>query len=154
MSSESKGCTGCGQEFPATTEFFRKRVKGKFGVGSQCHTCRTEYYRKYYSENKSKQFENVQRWRESNRDKTRESSMVRKAAVLQRTPSWLTAEDRKEIRKFYTLAKEAEILTGDSYHVDHIVPLRGGNVSGLHVPWNLQVLPADINIKKGNSYES
>jgi hypothetical protein len=74
------------------------------------------------------------------------------ASKLNATPNWLTQEHHDQIKLIYAHAKECELLTGDKYHVDHIVPLQGENVSGLHVPWNLQVLPADINIKKSNSY--
>ena len=55
-----------------------------------------------------------------------------------------------EIKNFYWLARDLKAVTGEEYHVDHIVPINGKNVCGLHVPWNLQVLPADINMSKGN----
>tara|TARA_R100000541_G_C1879440_1_gene82084 strand:+ start:444 stop:905 length:462 start_codon:yes stop_codon:yes gene_type:complete len=56
----------------------------------------------------------------------------------------------EEIKNFYWLARDLKAVTGEEYHVDHIVPINGKNVCGLHVPWNLQVLPADINMSKGN----
>ena len=72
---------------------------------------------------------------------------------LKRTPPWLTPTQKEEIKNFYLLRDDARILTGENYHVDHIIPLQGKLICGLHVPWNLQVLPASINLSKNNSYE-
>ena len=74
----------------------------------------------------------------------------RRAQRLQATPSWLTKKQEKEILKFYQLAKDRYRDTGTKYHVDHIVPLLGKNVCGLHVPWNLQLLPSTKNLSKSN----
>lgn len=62
-------------------------------------------------------------------------------------PRWV---DHAEIKKFYVVARQKTRETGIPYHVDHIIPLRGETVSGLHVPWNLQVIPGEDNMKKGN----
>lgn len=77
----------------------------------------------------------------------------RRASKLKATPSWLTDYDWEMIKWTYDCAKIAEEHYGKSYHVDHIVPLQGKNVCGLHVPWNLQVIPAKQNLTKGNRYE-
>ena len=74
----------------------------------------------------------------------------RRAAKLQATPNLLNKEQLKEIESFYIKAKEMEKETGIKYHVDHIIPLNGKTVSGLHVPWNLQILEASENIRKSN----
>lgn len=76
----------------------------------------------------------------------------RKAAKLQRTPSWLTADHFWMIVEAYDIARKRTELLGFKWHVDHIVPLQGYTVSGLHVPWNLQVIPAVSNLRKGNRW--
>jgi hypothetical protein len=74
----------------------------------------------------------------------------RKAAQLNRTPAWLTPDDNWMIEQAYELAAIRTKMFGFSWHVDHIIPLQGKTVSGLHVPTNLQVIPAVDNIRKGN----
>jgi 5-methylcytosine-specific restriction endonuclease McrA len=80
----------------------------------------------------------------------REQRASRRAKQKLATPPWLTDPQKAHIKRTYDLATLMEEITGNKYHVDHIIPLKGKNVSGLHVPWNLQVLPADINLQKGN----
>lgn len=93
------------------------------------------------------------RWKKNNPDKVCAEASKRRARKLNATPPWLTEDQQKAIVEVYTHARDCELVSGESYHVDHIIPLQGKNVCGLHVPWNLQVLPADVNIAKGNRYE-
>lgn len=71
-----------------------------------------------------------------------------RAARRRATPRWLTPEQRREILEFY---REARRRPGH-WEVDHIVPLGGASVCGLHVPWNLQLLPRAENRRKGNRH--
>lgn len=74
----------------------------------------------------------------------------RRTAQMQRTPPWA---DLGAIETVYRQAVALESETGISHAVDHIIPLQGRRVSGLHVAANLQVLPATINLSKGNRFE-
>lgn len=78
----------------------------------------------------------------------------RRAHKIQATPKWLTKEQFKQILVFYTNAKQLEKDTKIKYHVDHIVPLQGKNVCGLHVPWNLQLLTETENLQKSNKWQN
>ena len=82
------------------------------------------------------------------------SVAVAKANRLKRTPKWVTSEDRWVIREIYALAALRTKLLGFTWHVDHIIPLQGKNVSGLHVPANLNVIPARENQMKHNKYST
>jgi len=76
----------------------------------------------------------------------------RKAAQLQRTPKWLIDTDLWIIEEAYHLAQLRTNLFNFPWHVDHIIPLQGKSVSGLHVPSNLRVIPGSENVKKSNKY--
>lgn len=92
------------------------------------------------------------KWRDSNRDLCNARTARYRAKKLKATPPWLTNEQSADIQAMYTLAKRFETLCNIRYHVDHIVPLAGKDICGLHVPWNLQLLPASINLAKSNNY--
>lgn len=76
-----------------------------------------------------------------NRGLYNSSSAKRHATKLKATPSW----GQQGIKEFYTKCPKG-------YHVDHIIPLQGKTVCGLHVLNNLQYLPAQENLSKGNNY--
>ena len=70
----------------------------------------------------------------------------RRATQLNATPKWLTKNDKEKIRKIYAKCPKG-------YHVDHIIPLRGKSVCGLHVPNNLRIITAHKNQSKGNRFD-
>lgn len=96
------------------------------------------------------------KWTKNNAGKANAITAKRRAQKLNATPSWLTKEQKLEIQEFYILAKELQWLNNplDPLQIDHIVPLQGDNVSGLHVPWNLQILPRSKNSSKNNKYDT
>lgn len=71
-------------------------------------------------------------------------------AKVKATPEWLTKGDFELMDMKYELASYLTIETGIRWTVDHIVPLQGDNVCGLHVPWNLRVIPSSENSGKSN----
>lgn len=106
------------------TSNFHTNTSKKTGLSTWCIYC-------------DKQF------RKDNPEFTRASSARYKAAVLQRTVSF----DQEGIVEFYKNCPKG-------YHVDHIIPLQGRNVSGLHILSNLQYLPAKENMQKNNKYNA
>lgn len=124
------------------------------------------YSKKWINENKDKRKQVVKSWRDRNPDKVKEMNadagkkwaknnkgkrnaidMRRKASLINRTPSWANLE---EIKKIYAEAALLTKQTGIRHEVDHIIPLQGKIVSGLHVHNNLQILTISQNRSKQN----
>jgi hypothetical protein len=89
----------------------------------------------------------------ANPEKMAANLAKRRAAKLQRTPKWLSVDDFWLIEQAYEVASLRSKATNIAWHVDHIFPLQGELVSGLHVPTNLQVIPWFDNLFKANKFE-
>ncbi len=96
--------------------------------------------------------ETRKRYRQNNKAKVVSWTRKHQLAKLKRTPKWLTLLHFQQIQIFYEAAAELTKEFEIPMEVDHIVPLQGKNVSGLHVPWNLQVITQLDNRKKINKW--
>lgn len=114
---------------------------------------------------RTKNPEYQKQWRENNRDKLTEyerdryylnkpkyfaAAAKRRASRKQATPTWPDSDMSFLVQEAYALARLRSKMLGGVWHVDHVLPLKGKTVCGLHVPWNLQVIPALDNLRKGN----
>jgi hypothetical protein len=128
--------------------------KNKHNYENDCKDCVKSRRKVFYIENYDKVREcnrkAVSRHQRRHPDKNTAKVSMRRARKIQATPNWLTKDQIQQINEVYRKAREITELTGELHVVDHIIPLKGENVCGLHVPWNLQVLPAIVNLKKGN----
>lgn len=126
-------------------EWQRKNPEKMKIINARGHEKRRDYYSAHNKE-----------WYKKNRDNPevrewiKEKSRARTERVKKATPSWLSAIEIAQMEEFYDVAKARSVQTGERYEVDHIIPLGGNIASGLHVPWNLQIVREDENLKKGN----
>lgn len=108
---------------------------------------RTEYHRTWYAQNKEIQTERYRVWAKQNSHITNAIAAKRNAAKYNATPSWANQD---AIRAIYAEAARLTRETGIRHEVDHIYPLQGELVCGLHVEANLQILTKFDNIRKKN----
>lgn len=121
---------------------FPKHKLMALGVNSFCKSCNVLRVAAWRRKGKRNAGEESRRYAQRYPEKVRAKAAKRRTSVLNRTPPWVNFQ---EIESIYLWCPEG-------YHVDHIVPLQGELVSGLHVPWNLQYLPATTNLSKGNKW--
>ena len=108
--------------------------------------------RKWRAANKDKQYALSSAWVETNRARYNHLQAKRRASKIKATPKWLTKEGYAAISDYYTMAKELEKVFPWGQQVDHIIPLQGKTVCGLHIPNNLQILSVWQNQSKNNRY--
>jgi len=106
--------------------------------------------KKRRDENPEKEKTKGKKFRQENKGTINAKTAARRAQKLLATPKWLDEWQRRENKKFYLKAARTTKEMGVPYHVDHIFPLQGENVSGLHVPWNLRVILGSENESKNN----
>lgn len=139
----------------AKNTIFRKENSEKVRIGIAKHRKQNSEKikisnAKYREENRIKIRKGAAKRRKNNKGKINANTAKRRSTKLQATLPWLTKEQLKQIRDIYIEAAKRTKETGISHHVDHIIPLQGKNVRGLHVPWNLQILTAKENLSKNN----
>ena len=123
---------------------FCNRIMKKKGL-LKCLTCMSFIYKdQMQSKSKCKKCYHRE-YAKKNRSRFNERSNKRRADKLNATPDWLTKIDRIIIQDIYDRCPVG-------HHVDHIVPLQGKTVCGLHVPWNLRIISDKENLSKGNRW--
>jgi hypothetical protein len=165
-----KTCTKCKSE--KSLDLFHKDKSRKDGLRNWCKECvgvfmknkhaenpaaATQRYNKWLEDPKNRAKHNLrcQKWVSENRGKVNARTARRYAAKTRATPKWVTGDVDLMwmINEVYELAQLRSRLTGFVWEVDHKTPLRGKLVMGLHVPWNLQVVPQKQNRVKSNKFE-
>lgn len=163
----SKICSKCG-ESKDESEFYKDSLQTS-GLRPDCKACKRLKVKEYALNNPDKiklrdfkyrslhpEVGRLSRKKYYNKNKSIfvHYSKKRRLSKTNRTPFWLTDNDYNVIKLYYELSERLTKCLGISHHVDHIIPLQGKIVSGLHVPTNLQVIPHRLNLLKGNKWQT
>jgi hypothetical protein len=111
---------------------------------------RREYFASWHQENSERRAFNEKFRRKQNPEKFRKWHAAYRARKLKATPLWFGELDDLVMTEAYDLISLREVATGFSWNVDHMFPLKGKNVCGLHIWNNVQVIPETVNKSKSN----
>jgi hypothetical protein len=161
---------------------YYKSTRNLDGLEGRCKACKSAYRKSQYKKNRDIELSKNAAWKEANLERYKEigrehyrnnkeehnafmqqhyydnKGMYRakdakyRATKLKATPPWLTEKQLHDITVIYTACTKVSKRTGKPHHVDHVIPLQGENICGLHVPWNLAIIPAKMNLSKSNTY--
>lgn len=161
----TKVCTICGEEFPATQEYFYKNKAGKYGLDGRCKKCDNKKNKRYRQNNKEKEAERHKQYREANRDsmfeqqKQYRQSLQGQVLAFNRRQRRRTREEEQgtgitkdqwlEMMQYFDwrCAYSGERLTKDTRSIDHIVPL---NSNGDNMIWNCVPMLRSLNSSKNS----
>ncbi|MDB4312179.1 HNH endonuclease [bacterium] len=160
-----KTCSKC-KEIKELEEFSKDSQKSD-GYYSSCRICQSAKNKMSREAHPEKYRERARKYREENREKCREAcrrnyrkhksyyvskDARRRAFKLKAQPAWIGGEENFLLEEIYSLAKMRTEMTNLRWEVDHIIPLQGKNVCGLHVPSNLQIITEFENRSKSNTF--
>ena len=146
----AKQCYRCKETKDASC--FYKDSNRKDGLNNYCIECKKITSREDYIKSRDKYRKRHREHYKNNKSQYRARDARRRASELNATPCWLTKDQKDYMQRIYKVCAKVSERTGKQHHVDHIVPLKGNNVCGLHVPWNLSIIPAPMNLQKGNTH--
>lgn len=159
--SGCKVCTLCNTRLQLHNYKHKPRIS-KRGItvqqyNSTCKQCDSKIQLNFYYRNREAKIEYQKRLNrekvEQYRPKKNARDSKRRASKQNATPQWLTDDDLIQITALFDLRLFVTKETGVEHQVDHIIPLNGTTVCGLHVPWNLRVIPAAENLNKSASID-
>ncbi|MBP6514035.1 MAG: hypothetical protein KA224_02575 [Steroidobacteraceae bacterium] len=144
--------------YRSTEEFKARRREARRAAGDEYRAKRRKEYAAsadrerdraaaYRAANPEAVREASRRWAQKNRPIKTAAQREREARLLRATPAWA---DREAIKLIYIEAARLTIVEGVRYEVDHVYPLQGKSVCGLHVAENLRPVPAAFNRRKNN----
>lgn len=148
--SDSKQCRVCGQHKPASSFYHQKDRPNPRTACTECEREQAkERMRKRMASDQGRLSirASTAAWKKRNPHKNAQLAAAYRAGFI--TPPWSSTE---QINDFYQMAKDLTDMLGIAHHVDHIVPLQSPIVCGLHSHTNLRVIPALMNISKGNRH--